>query len=267
LFIVVSGDNGMCPRICTRLITCKDSFALFQRAGNALIVAFVAAVGWFAIAAPADASIQLKIGDTTGTLTSRALTNLGGGVFQYVATGLSDVLGGAGFNFDVKITTNSPGTPTLAELLTVEVSARQGGAGGANKDVYIQVSDDSFTQPTGTNLVLNSQFSLTSGSPGGPASLVSTVWANSLQAAVVTNALNGTILQQTFSNSFSPFELRNLTYFSLNPNGNANTTSSTWVTGTSPPGGGSGSAPEPIGFLVWTLLIGSVGLLNTRQRH
>jgi hypothetical protein len=220
-----------------------------------MIGPFIVGLALVAASGVAHASIQLAIGATTGTLTTRTLTPQGGGLYTYVNA--ADNIGGILFEIEISITTNSPGTATLAQLITVESSVRQGGAGGGNRDVYIEVLDDTFTMPTGAALVLNSEYTGTLSNQNPTTHLTSEVLVGATVLATVgPHNLNTIGTPDPFSNLATPFTLRNLTYVNLDPNASADTTSETWVSLGSTPPPPNGGVPEPTAIAVWSLIVG-----------
>ena len=149
------------------------------------------------------------------------------------------------------------GTPTLAELLTVEVSARESGAGSANRDLFFYVIDDTFTQPIG-NVTLTSNFTGTLSNQNPLATLTSTALNNvgAVVATVGPHDLGTSGTPVVFNNNTTPFGLANLTFVRLEPNATANTSSTTRL-------GTPGTVPEPVSVMVWGLLI-CVGVSSRR---
>ena len=230
-------------------------------------LALFASVAVVGLTAPANASIQLEVSadnTTYSTLTLTAVPMMSG---QYSYTNSALAIGGINFDVNFLLTTNSPGTPTLAELIDLETSIRQNGAGGGNRNVYIRATDDTFMEPVGSDLTLNSKLEFISQSQGGPGgrTLTSTFIGDSMQTIGPHDFGTGTPL--TFNSTGTPFTLQNVTFVFLTPNEGVTTKSTTWLTRAAdddddddggPPVGGA--VPELPSSLVWTCLAAVCGL-------
>jgi hypothetical protein len=239
-----------------------DSRSISLRWGFALTAALIVAMATSATATAAPI-LELSINGTTWETV--ALIDQGGGTYEFDAANLSGLMiNGAQSNYEeinVTITTNSPGTAALAELITVETSARMGGAGGGNRDLYIRVTDEDFTAPLGSDLLLRSSFSGVVGDGLAAPSLTSSVFDPSDPSPVLAGAgphALGTTMTASFANTLvSPFALRNVTYINLNPNAEANTVSSTRIE----------AVPEPATLAAWSLFACLGGLAASRRKR
>jgi hypothetical protein len=225
---------------------------LSKLAKSGSCVAFAAIVLSVIAAGPANASIQLAVSPDNVTYTALTLTPLGGGQYQYVNAALP--IGGVNFDVNFTATTNSPGTPTLAELIDLETTVRQNGAGGGNRNVYIRLIDDTFTQPTGAGLTLSSKLELLGGEQGGPGdrTLTSTFIGDSNQTLGPHGI--GTFTTGAFTSNLSPFTLQNITFVFLTPNESVTTRSTTSITRD------GGVVPESASVVVWGILAATCGL-------
>lgn len=174
----------------------------------------------------ADPTLSISVGKTAADAANNAamtymLTQDSSGRYVYSNSSFDN----GQFNLQISISTNSPGTPSLAQLIDTNTDIRSSGDGNGDRAVRITVVDSSYTQPTNPNpnsLIMTTSFQGTdAGGVRNGTGLTSTASAGGMTLGTSSLGYNDPAQTTRFSNVITPFSLMTVTTIALNPSGGA----------------------------------------------